>query len=132
MTNIKDTINSLTNLLKLTPASKEQITDAELQLRVSFAEEYKEYLANYGAVLADGIELTGIAKAEYRNVVFVTQRAWDLNDKVPHKLYVIEDTGVDGIIIWQDNNGDIYRTMPNLEPVKIFGSLSEYISNRVK
>ena len=68
MSRITEIVNTLPQLLPLKPATAVQITDAEIQLRVSFADEYKDYLANFGAVMADGIELTGIAKAEYRNI----------------------------------------------------------------
>ena len=73
MKNIVEIIGSLSDLLPLKPATSIQITDAELQLRISFANEYKEYLAAFGAIMADGIELTGIAKSEHRNVVAQTK-----------------------------------------------------------
>lgn len=130
MKNIVEIIKSLPNLLPLKPATETQITDAELQLRVGFAEEYKAYLAAFGAILADGIELTGIAKAEHRNVVFVTKKEREINPKIPNALYVIEDTHVDGIIIWQDTTGKIYKSLPNTEPQIIAASLKDYISKR--
>ena len=125
-------INSLPDMLPLTPASGTQITDAELQLRVSFADEYKDYLSAFGAIIADGIELTGIAKSEYRNVVELTKKEWELNPRVPHTRYVVENTCIDGIIIWQDTNGTVYQTSPNTDPKKIAQSLEEYILNRTK
>ena len=132
MKNIVEIINSLSNLLPLKPATSIQIADAELQLRISFANEYKEYLAAFGAIMADGIELTGIAKSEHRNVVAQTQSEWKLNTKIPHNMYVIENTHVDGIIIWQDTNGLIYQSSPSSDAKQIAGSLAEYISDRTK
>lgn len=44
MSKIVELINSLPDMLPLKPATEVQITDAELQLRVRFADEYKEYL----------------------------------------------------------------------------------------
>ena len=82
-----------------------------------------------GAIIADGIELTGIAKSEYRNVVSVTKKERILNPKVPDTMYVIENTCIDGIIIWQDTEGYIYQTKPNLEPKKIADSLADYVKN---
>ena len=129
MKKIIEVINNLSNLLPLKPASDTQITDAELQLRVSFTEEYKDYLSEFGAIMADGIELSGIAKAEHRNVVALTKKERELNPKVPNTMYVIENTCVDGIIIWQDTKGDIYQTQPNMEPKKIADSMAEYVSS---
>ena len=130
MANIIELINSLPDMLPLKPATEVQITDAELQLRISFANEYKEYLSAFGAIMADGIELTGIAKSEHRNVVSLTKKERELNPKVPNTMYVIENTCVDGIIIWQDTAGIVYQTQPNSAPKKIASSLEEYLSNQ--
>lgn len=132
MSNIIGTIQKLPNLLPLKAASSIEITDAELQLRVGFSSEYKDYLANFGAIMADGIELTGITKSEYRNVVFVTKQEWELNVNVPHTMYVIENTGIDGIVIWQNTDGCIYKTQPSSKPQRIASSLNEYIVERSK
>ena len=130
MSKIVQVINSLPNLLALRPADKTQIDDAAIQLRISFAEEYKEYLAEFGAILADGIELSGIAKSDHRSVVTLTQKEWSLNPKVPHNMYVIENTNMDGIVMWQDADGVIYQSRPFVEPVKISSSLSDYLLSR--
>ena len=131
MKTIVNTIQALPNLLPLKAASKTEITDAELQLRVNFADEYRLYLSTFGAIMADGIELTGIAKSEHRNVVPVTKQEWALNALVPHTMYVIESTGVDGIIIWQDTHGIIYQTSPHSQPKTISQSLNNYIIGKI-
>lgn len=130
MTKIVDLISSLPDMLPLKPATEVQITDAELQLRVRFADEYKEYLKAFGAIMADGIELTGIAKSEHRSVITLTKKEWELNPQIPHTMYVIENTCVDGIVIWQDTMGVVYQTNPNSAPIKIADSLQDYIVNR--
>lgn len=130
MKNIVNVVKSLPKLLALKPATNIQITDAEIQLRLGFSDEYKEYLLNFGAIMAEGIELTGIAKSEHRNVVAQTKKEWSLNPKVLHNMYVIENTCIDGIIIWQDQNGTIYQTSPNSEPKKIADSLCAYLTSR--
>lgn len=132
MSNIVQVINSLPNLLSLKPAEECQIVDAAIQLRISFAEEYKEYLAEFGAILADGIELSGIAKSDHRSVVALTQKEWSLNPKVSHNMYVIENTCIDGIVVWQDASGAIYQSRPSMEPIKIADSFSDYLLSRRK
>ena len=132
MTKIVKLINSLPNLLTLKPATAKEITEAEIRLGVGFAEDYKEYLATFGAIMAEGIELSGIAKSEHRNVVSLTKKERELNSKVPYNMYVIENTGVDGIIIWQDTNGTVYQTQPNIAPRPIAASLADYIEKQLK
>lgn len=130
MTNIVELIKSLPDMLMLTPADDVQISGAQKKLGIEFADEYKEYLKAFGAILADGIELSGIAKSKHRNVVDLTEKEWGLNDKVPHTMYVIENTSVDGIIIWQDGEGKVYQTSPGSAPTKIAVSLYDFIKNR--
>ena len=127
MNNIIELINSLPELLPLKPATDIQITDAEHRLRVSFSEEYKMYLKHFGAIMADGIDLSGIAKSEHRSVVAMTERERELNSMVPNNMYVIENTHIDGIVIWQDSNGLIYKTQPYKGPQKIADSMADYI-----
>ena len=132
MSTIINAINTLPEMVSVGGASEIMITDAELQLRLNFAEEYRDYLAEFCAVAARGIELTGIIDAEYYNVVSATKQEWELNPKIPHSMYVVEKTGVDGIIIWQDTQGLIYQSSPNVKPKQIAESLTEYILNRTK
>ena len=126
---IIEVINSIDKLKTFKPASSEDISSAENELGLKFASEYKEYLSKFGAVMGDGIDLTGIAKSAHRDVVKVTKKCWDLNDKVPHSMYVIEDSGVDGIVVWQDKSGKVYQSDASSKPKKIASSLSDYISS---
>lgn len=126
---IVDVIRKLPDLLPLKPATDSQISDAESKLKVSFADDYKAYLKEFGAIMADGIELSGIAKSGHRSVVSLTEQERALNTNVSHTMYVIENTCVDGIIIWQDTKGKIYQTKPESKPKKIANSLVEYIES---
>ena len=42
--------------------------------------------------------------------------------------YVLEQANIDGIVLWQDKEGNVYQTMPSSVPKKICGSLAEYIA----
>lgn len=130
MSKIVETIQNLENLISLKPASIEDIENVEIELALPLAKDYKEYLLNFGAIMANDIELTGIAKSKNRNVVEVTKREWSLNRKIKHNLYVVENIGIDGIIIWQDSSGSIYESKPNYEAKKIANNLLEYIKSK--
>ena len=128
---IVEVIKALPELIALKPATFEQINDAENELKLHFAEEYKDYLKEFGSIIALGFELSGIAKSAHRNVVSLTKQERELNPKVPCTMYVIENTCIDGIIIWQDTDGLIYKTRPNGKPVIIANSLAEYVGSRM-
>lgn len=130
MSKIIDMINGLENLLPLKPASTETVENIEIELALPLAEEYKEYLLKYGAIMADDVELTGVAKSKNRDVVQVTQREWAANSKIKHNLYVVENVGIEGIIIWQDGSGKIYESSPNNAAKQIANSLADYLKSK--
>lgn len=125
-------INGLKDLSKGKGASEKEIVAAEKALKLNFAEDYREYLSEFGYISFNGVELTGFSKSEYRNVVQATKNSWDLNEQVPHKMYLIEDTTIDGILVWQDSSGTIYSTRPYQKPKRAATSLLDFIQKRAK
>lgn len=105
---------------------KNTIEAAEDALGVSFSQEYRAYLERYGIAAVNGHELTGICKSDRTNVVSVTQSAKRIHETA-NDWYVVEQTNIDGIIIWQASNGTVYQTAPNAKPKKLCESLAEYI-----
>lgn len=130
MNDIIEVVKGLPKLACVGKIASVEIEDAELQLRLNFAEEYKKYLTEFGAISARRIELTGIIGVEYCNVVAATKQAWELNPQVPHAMYVVENTFIDGVIIWQDASGAIYQTSPGNQPKKIADTLADYLLSR--
>jgi hypothetical protein len=129
MSAIINTLKSFDDFLSSTPASNTEILKAENALSVSFAQEYKDYLAAFGSAEAKGHELTGLIKSDRLNVVSVTNREWDLNPQVPQNLYVVENPAIDGIIIWQNADGEIFQSSPNSAPKVIASSLASYLTS---
>ena len=44
-----------------------------------------------------------------------------------YSWYVVEETGIDGIVIWQAPTGDIFQTALGAKTRRISDSLAEYI-----
>lgn len=130
MSKIIEVIESLPDLISVGAATKMDVIAAENDLALQFSEEYKEYLYKFGAVLADDTELTGIAKSKNRNVICVTQREWEMNPLISHDLYVVENIGIEGIIIWQDAKGKVYQSLPNKRAEYIAESLADYLASK--
>lgn len=104
-----------------------EIKKAEKILKVVFAQEYVEYVQEYGFATYRGHELTGLCQSKRLNVVDVTLEERENNPDVPHNLYVIEQTHIDDIAIWQDEFGTIFQTARQGTPRKIAKSLKEYL-----
>lgn len=109
------------------PATQGQIEYAESELGLMFSKEYREYLAEFGCVSIYGHEFTGICKSARLDVINVTSEQKALDRNIPCDWYVIEETNVDGITVWQDSKGVVYAKAPNDIPYVITNSFSEYI-----
>ena len=107
--------------------TEETVINAENELQLRFAEDYRRYLKELCIAAFDGHELTGLSKNTRTNVVCVTQENKKINDHMVQGFYVIEENGIDGIVLWQDKSGNVYQTQGDGEPEKIFKSLTEYI-----
>ena len=87
------------------------------------------YLQHYGSVSCGGHELTGITTDNNLDVVLVTKRNLKKNPSVTMPLYVIEETHMDGIVVWQASTGEVFQTEYMDLPLKIYDSLAEYVSS---
>lgn len=128
---IIECISSLKNLYHSDGSSIDAIAEVEKILNLKLADEYKEYVLKYGAVSAKGLELTGIISSKRLNVADVTISERKLNANFPSDMYVIENVGIDGILLLQKSDGAIYEFMPNKVPVKVYNSLSEYLKTKI-
>ena len=128
MSSISEEFGKKSNFYCENGASKEMIEKAEEELGVRFADDYREYLSQFGAVSCGGHELTGLSADPTLDVVVVTKGNLEKNKKVKLPLYVVEETHLDGIVIWQSSSGEIYKTEYKDVPEKIFESLEEYVS----
>ena len=126
--NVSDTIKQIPGYIGSNGRSEEEIVNAEKELATSFANDYREYLENIGLACFESRELTGLTKTARLDVVSVTKEQRMLNQRVPRNWYVIEETHLDGIVIWQSPNGEIYQAAADTPGRKIYCSLMDYVS----
>ena len=124
-------IHTLPGLQWTGGVTEDKIRDAESILNLSFAEDFKAYLSEFGQISANGIELTGLSDRMFTSVVNLTQNERKLLS-IPANHYVIEDIGVDGLIYTQDNAGAVYQLLPNRPITKIADNLELYIKSTIK
>ena len=125
--NISTVIRSLPDFIGSNGRSEEEILECEKQLGLRFAEDYREYLEQVGLTCFNGRELTGICKEKRLNVVAVTMSEREQNESIPPDFYVIEETGLDGVVVWQSSEGTIYATIPGALPQRICESFTAYL-----
>ena len=128
MSRIIEEFSKKSNFYSEKGASVEMITKAEEALGLRFANDYKEYLQQFGSVSCGGHELTGFSEDANLDVVKVTLKNLEKNPNVKIPLYVVEETHIDGIVIWQSESGAIFKTEYKESPERIFKSFTEYVS----
>mgnify|MGYP000195163994 FL=1 len=106
------------------------IAEAEKKLGISFAPDYRAYLKEIGLACFDGHELTGVTETTRLDVISVTQEQRRQFGGTTASWYVVEDVGLDGILIWQSPDGTVYAAAPDVPPKKIANSLSEYFEKQ--
>ncbi len=126
MKNIVESLKNAEGFIGGKGTSDEVIKAAASSLGLQFSEEYTDYLREIGLCVIDGHELTGISDEKRTNVVDVTKEQRKFNPLVPENMYVIEETDMDYVVIWQDEKGKIYRTGYNEKPVSIAESMVDY------
>lgn len=124
---IVQTLKSLPDYIGSTGRTKEEITQCEIELGLNFADDYKEYLSEIGLASFNGRELTGISKYARLNVVDITNDDKEYLPNIPANFYVLEELGIDGIVVWQCTDGTIYQSSPTGEIKRIANSLEDYL-----
>lgn len=127
MSELTQAMQDLPSFFAKGPVELTDINKAEMMLGLTFAEEYIDYVREYGFITFRGHELTGVCEAKRLSVVDVTEEEREYNPLIPHDLYVIEQTHIDSIVIWQNCSGKIYESMGQ-EPKVIANSLKEYLN----
>lgn len=127
METIINVMSNLEDMRFIKPATQLQIDQAEKDLDLEFADDYKEYLLTYGVISARGIELTGLSTVKRLDVVDVTKRERELISNMPSDVYVIENTAIDGVLVVQKRNGNVYSISMNGQMTQLCNSLTEYV-----
>ncbi len=117
-------------LFKTKPASDELILEAERQLGFSFPDDYKKYLSKYGAISFANTELTGLNIDSYANVVSVTLKERQRNSSLPKDAIVLENTGIEGILVLMNKKGEVY-IWRNGKILEHFNNLEEYLKSKI-
>ena len=124
-----DKLSKMKSYRAKTAVSDIQIEEAENKLCLKFSQEYREYLQEVGCASIYGHEFTGICGSSRLNVVDVTIEERAYSNLIPNDFYVVEQSNIDGIVIWQKSSGEIYGSKPNQEPAYICNSILEYLND---
>ncbi|WP_107943256.1 SMI1/KNR4 family protein [Metasolibacillus fluoroglycofenilyticus] len=106
--------------------SDQEISDTEQKLGMTFPKTYREILSAFGSVDIGSDEIFGLGVEGYSNVVETTLKERDLAKGVLDSFIVIQDLGIDGILIVVDKNDNVYE-YKNGDFKNLLSSTAEYI-----
>ena len=130
MGKLEKVISKRTDVDNSGPVDEKEIKKSEAELGLRFSKEYSEYLESYGQISIEGHEFTGLKCAKYLNVVQATKEEWGLDAEISREWYVVEQAGIDGIVIWQDSKGNLHQSSPSTKAFKLADSFADYIASR--
>lgn len=111
--------------------STKDLENAELKLELKFPKEYKNLLLEFGVISFNSHEWFGLNVTGYLNVIESTLSERKLNNKFPSDCFVLENLGIDGVLILVDSNENVYE-WNGYENKVIATSLSQYYLDCLK
>lgn len=106
--------------------SAEEIDAAEQQLGMKIPATYREILSEFGSIDIGSDEIFGLGVKGYLNVVESTLKERELAKGELDQYIVIQNLGIDGILIVVDENDNVYE-YKNGDFKNLLSSTAEYI-----
>lgn len=131
MTLIIEKINKIEKLYHTEGCSFKQIKEAQLELGITFPDEYIDIIKKYGAISFYGTEWTGLNVGGYLNVVSATKQEREMNSAFPLDCFVLENQGIDGLIVICNEKGEVFSIQYS-KIEKIHSSISDYLDECIK
>jgi hypothetical protein len=127
MSKLLDGVKS--KVFSLNGVNADAVMEAEKKLGLHFSEEFRNYLMEYGAASFGSHEFMGLGGDAYLDVVGETLRERNNNEKFPKNCYIVENLGIDGIFILQDEEGKVFE-WSDAGVKLIYHSLEEYVRGK--
>lgn len=131
-------IKQIPDLMHGKGCTDEQLSKAQQILNLTFPAEYAEYVREFGYILFDGTEWTGLGMYPNDNevtgedsTVGRTQFEREINPVFPEKMFVLEAIGIDCKIVAVDESGAVYYVANN-SCEKAFDTIHDYLDECIR
>lgn len=127
-----DILNILDNddFITVGPIDEDVIAQAEKELNIVFPGSYKKIIEQYGVISAGTDEIFGLGVGGYLNVVETTKEERTLVNGELDKYIVIQNLGIEGILIVVDENDNVFE-YANGTFTNLFSTTEEYIKSQI-
>lgn len=127
-----DLLNILdsTDITTVGRIDEDVLAQAEKELKMIFPSSYKEIVKQYGVISTGTDEIFGLGVSGYLNVVESTKEERILADGELDKYIVIQNLGIEGILIVVDENDNVFE-YTNGSFTNLFSTTEEYIKSQI-
>lgn len=126
MSRLLEKIKAVEGLFSGSPASEQEVVEAESKLQLTFPVDYKTYLKEYGKISFYGTEWNGLNGDAWTDVVATTLEARSLYADFPQGKFILEDLHIDDLLVLSDLTGKVYLWQPGRER-EIHSSIAAYL-----
>ncbi|HEM6303218.1 TPA: SMI1/KNR4 family protein [Streptococcus suis] len=130
MSQLLEKIKTVEGLYSSSPASEQEVVEAESKLRLTFPADYKDYLKEFGVISFYGTEWNGLKGDTWTDVVATTLEARSLYENFPKEKFILEDLHFDNMLVLADSTGKVFLWHNGLEK-EIHSSISSYLEECV-
>ena len=127
MSDLVSYINAAQDKIVAKGASKRDIDLAQSSLNLKFSKDYRELVRTFGCVLINGLTIFGVVDNPAYNVVKNTLEEKERYHDLPDGYYVLSSLGIEGILILQNKEGQVFEFSFGKELRLIYNSLFEFI-----
>ena len=128
MKEILEKISSKHKVFKGNGVPDDAIVSAEKLLGITFPAEYRKYLRECGVLSFGAHEIMGLGVEGYLNVVEATMKERGLGGTFPTDCVVIENVGIDGVLVIMDSAGRVY-SLKGPSKRLVANSIAEYLES---
>lgn len=120
------------NIYKDRNVADDDIKELEDKLTIKLDNSLKSYLKNIGLFSYEDKEFFGLGVKGYKNMLKATLEERELNDSFPKDCLVLQNVGVDGLLVLVDTKGQVIEWTPSGHNKIISNNLEEFLINELK
>ena len=110
---------------------EKDIKELENKLNLKLDNSMYEYLKNIGSFSYKSKEFFGLGVKGYRNILNATLEERELSESFPKDCLILQNIGIDGLLILVNTKGQVLEWMPSGHKKIISNNLEDFLLNEL-
>ena len=120
------------NIYKDRNVTDNDIKEIEEKLSIKLHNSLKDYLKSIGLFSYEDKEFFGLGVKGYKNMIKATSEERELNGNFPKDSVVLQNVGVDGLLVLVNTKGEVIEWTPSGHNKTVSNNLEEFLLNELK